>query len=393
MVTKKAPLPPVPGDDLEQVTGPGLDMFEDFVDSLPAEGQVKVSLKRTPSDLHPGLTMPASLFPPPRIGAFPDMQEEVARRFGPGEYSITVLWYGPGGRKDRRISRPQPFRIESGDAGPGEPLPDLPPEREPPPDLRATVARVLSQRADQAELDQAARLAGLNPAAILPPVDQTEQLVKLLGAMKAMFPPQAPVAPVEAGGLVGMFKEVLGFVRELAPDGGPAPSFWSALVPHLVDLMKSWGPYLPQVASALAQAKAAAGVPVVVPVPEMAPQPPPQLAGAPDAALAPLTGGDPMLTLALRAFLDMAFLECRKPHMADSARESYGLLADYCDANFHQLLGYLVSCPPADLFANWCALDARLATVPNAKMYCEGFRAYLAEPGPPDEGGTPKNTP
>lgn len=132
MVTKKAPLPPVPGDELEQVTGPGLDMFEDFLESLPPEGQVKVSLKRTPSDLHPGLTMPASLFPPPRIGAFPDMQEEVARRFGPGEYSITVLWYGPGGRKDRRISRPQPFRIESGDGGDRELIPsDLGPEREP----------------------------------------------------------------------------------------------------------------------------------------------------------------------------------------------------------------------------------------------------------------------
>ncbi len=368
--------------EAEPEPSPGFDLFDDFLRSLPGEGQVRVSLKRLPSDMHPTLAMAESLYPAPVIGDFETMQEEVSRRHGPGEYSLIVNWFGGEGRRDRKFKTVR-FRIgvtDAGALGAGTLERELVPVEVPGAldNMRAALGRAAQLRTEAIELEGMAKLAGMGAGASAAPLDTTKMLVELIGAVKGLFPAAAP-AGADAVGTVSLFKEMFAFFQQAMPEGGPAQSLWAVVIPHLADILKTWGPYLPHVASALAQAKAAVsagGVAGVVAVPEIpltvVPSP-----GATDAAIVQLTGGNGMLAQVVKAFLDMAFIECQKEHTPESAKAAYDLLAGYGDLNFPGMLDYIMGQPASGVFASWGALDARLAGEPKAKAFCEGFYEYL----------------
>jgi hypothetical protein len=383
---------PNPQEDLD--LSASATQYEDFVSSLSGEGKTRVNLKRLPCDLTPETKAAEALFPAPRLADFETMQEEIARRYGIGEYALTIMYFGPNGREDRKIKS---MLVRIGQTGfddtdrPGEDIEREELPADPLEEARAAVGRALSFKANAIELKAATDAAGMG-AATGPP---QPTLLEIIAALKSFQPP-APVAPgMDTAGSVGLLKEVLGLAKELG-GGGEAPGFWAATIPHIVDLIKTFAPYLPNVAAALVQARAggpgigtagtaapAAGV-VAVPEIEEAPAGP----GVNVPAVLHFCGGNMRQAEALKTFLDVAYIEARKDHTPASLDGSYNLLADLAESNCPGLLGLLAGVPAGDVFAMWSNLDGRLATDPRIKVFCEGFHAFL-QPAPEEPPAAP----
>jgi hypothetical protein len=377
-VAKGARPAPEPDEELSA----SATQYEEFVTSLSGEGKTRVSLKRLPCDLTPETKGPEALFPAPRLDDFQSMEEDIARRFGVGEYALTITYFGPNGRNDRKIKS---LLVRIGQTGfdpreqAGEEIPDAP--ADPLEEARAAAGRALSFRANALELRSLTDAASMGTPAPAQP-----SLVELIAAVKSLLPPPATVA--DTAGSVGLLKEVLGLAKELG-GGGEAPGFWAATVPHIVDLIKTFAPYLPNVAAALVQARAAGpgGPGGVVAVPELAAAPAGAVVNVP--AVLSLCGGDMMKAEGLKAFLDVAYLEARKDHDPDALDAAFNRLADLADSQCPGLLGLLSGLPAGDVFAAWSNLDGRLATDPKIKVFCEGFHAFLLTPPEPEAPPAP----
>ena len=376
--------------------------FDAFLGSIPSEGDLRVSLRRLASDLHPHLAIPEDVYPAPRSGPFEDMKEETARRHGPGEYSLTVNYYGPGGRKDRKTKTVR-FRI----AARGESAQPEPEGTELIPGAGSHDRIDETLETARRSLEARAKLAELRALTTEGNGSSDTRMLELLAALKAMQPDMltvlknakdflapAPGASADGIGSVGMLKEIFALVRELTPAGGEgAPvGFWSAAMPHIVDLLKAYAPYLPNIAQALLQVRNAAqdggGAPTsgVIAKPEA---PAAQAVALPEINLALVAqrfGGSPVISLAVRTFLDTAWLEAiRETHTPENDREAYQLLEGLADRSLPGLLDQISAATEDAAWIYWTQMDPRMGAAPAGREFLRGFLAYLNEADPPGQ--------
>ncbi len=383
--------------------------FDGFIQSVPADARIYVTLKRCPSYLHPHVTENEDLPPPAFQQNFEAMQNEIRARYGPGKYRLYVRFIDPKTRKHRftwptfllaETPEEEEHRLQAQAAGAGvDPLEQA----------RVSLGRAAMLRAQAAELEatEAAATWGRKPASAAP--DPQADLVRaLLPALIAALKPQDPIAlarnlrelmaPAKGDGGIGGLAEGVAAIMDVAERMGGrrgAGGLWEVAIPHLAEVLKTWGPHLPAVARVLAggaeevrRARAAAGQEA----PPAAPAAPGEPAAEPAAGpVAQAAGEDPRKQEALQTLLRMGYLGMTAPASAgpgEAREDEYATLGDFCLAHLPGLREDLLRMGPEQVWGTWSALDPRVLKLGEpARAWVEGFRAFLvlgpAEPEAP----------
>lgn len=376
------------------------DEFNELVASVSPEAKVSVTLKRMPSYLHPQVTEPEDLPPPTFRGSLPEMTDEVRARYGPGKYRLYVRIRDPRTGKSRftwptLMLAPTPEELEAAERGP-DPGPEgtiL--------EARRKLANAAAVRAEAAELAALEAAAGAGQGEKSPATDPAASFRLAFEVLKGLLPQQTDpltllktardlIAPAKGGEPAGVVELVTALLDLSERVGGKGRGgALEVLVPHLVDLMKSWGPYLPAVARALARVPGevrAAGPAGPGRAPTATPEAP-----SPETVAAATGGEDARKQAALHNLLNMAYLEMTDPNLgtdgaSDAVRQDgYDRLMEYCLVRLPGFREDLLRLDPEQVWATWTALDPRVAALPTGRTWLDGFRAYLA--APPEEEG------
>lgn len=376
------------------------EAFGEFVRSMPEDARITTGLRRLPSYVHPQVTEPEHLPAPQFMPDLGQMQEEVRRRYGPGRYRLYVTMKNERG-KTERFAGPVFFLAPTPaeEAG-GEFLPE---ERERPMD---PLDSALDKLGRAAETESKARAVAIlqgkqQPEPAKTGLDEMRAWVEVLRAVMPQQPDAITLLKnlrdliVPAGAqantpdaTLNMIEKTVSILQGLGGEGGARRSTTEVLVNGIVELARSWGPYLPAVVKAVAQVQQQ--VRAGGPVPPAVPQPPtPKAVEGPTAdLLARAVGDDPVKQLALATLLNITFLEMQtRPPSLQDADDSYARVADFAEARMAGFCGDLVKMTPEQVWTLWVSLDARVQGLEHAGPWLTGFLGYLAAPAPSEEGG------
>ncbi len=407
---RKGKPPPTHGAAVPETTEGDQDRsaeaFSEFIKSMPEDARITTGLRRLPSYVHPQVTEPEHLPSPAFMPDLGQMQEEVRRRYGPGRYRLYVTMKNERGKHERFAGpifflAPTPEE-EAGEIMPGErdrpadPLDDAldrmasTAERE----SKAKVVAILQGKAEPT----AAGKGGLEEMrawievlrAVMP---QQPDAITLLKNMRDLIAPAGAQATTPDATL-NMIEKTVSILQGLGGgEGGSRRSAMEVVVSGIVELARSWGPYLPAVVKALAsvQQQVRAGGPAPPAAPAVPPADVTKIAepqGPAAEILARAVGEDPGKQLALGTLLNIAFLEMQtRPPSLQDADDSYGRVADFAEARLPGFCGDLVKMTPEQVWGLWVTLDPRVQRLEQASAWLSGFLAYLAAPGSPEEGG------
>lgn len=402
MTRRKAPpvVPPAEegeADVRERDRDRVLTAFQQFVDTIPDHTRVSVSLRRLPSYVHPQTSEPESLPPPNFVADLEQMEQEVRRRYGPGRYKLYIRIPDEKGYT-KRFTAPTIFLAPTADdiepgpePGPGDSLDSAldrmatSMERE----SKARTVAILMGKPQQAEATGATGLNDLKQwvevlRVLLP--QSPDPLTLLKTARDLLVPPGA--GPTSPDATLSLIEKTLGIVQGLGVgEGGARRSTTEVVISGIVELAKSWGPYLPAVVRAVAavqqQARAVgptAPATAAVPTAHMMPLPNPDV-------LLQATGGDPQKSLALGALLNLAFIEMTvNPQAPEDRQDSFGRVAEFSDARLPGFTQDLLKITGEQVWTMWVQLDPRMETAPGGAQWLADFLRYLATPPPEDDG-------
>lgn len=398
--THGAAVPPTSEGDQDRAG----ESFAEFIRSMPEEARITVGLRRLPSYVHPQVTEPEHLPAPqfqPDLGL---MQEDVRRRYGPGRYRLYVNMKNAQGRTER-FTGPVFFLAPTPEEESGEIID----ERERPMDpLDSALDRMASTAERESKAKVVAILQGkAEPSAAGKGLDEMKAWIEVLRAVlpqptdpitllknmrDLIAPPGVPGATPDA--TLTMIEKTVGILQGLGVgggEGGARRSIAEVVVSGIVDLARSWGPYLPAVVKALAsvQQQVRTGGPVPPATPSVpAPEQPKPLEAPTADLLARAVGEDQAKQLAMGTLLSMALVEMQTVAMGDplALEDSYERVADFAEARLPGLCGDLVKMTPEQVWTLWVSLDGRVQQVANAGPWLSGFLRFLASP-PQPEGG------
>ena len=384
----------MPDDAAPETTA---ERFREFCDNLPEEAMVSIALRRFPHRYTPDVSdiesLPAPAFQPTLDG----IQEEIRRRCGPGKYRMWVRYTDPMTKKPIIVSPMftlAPTASDYAAAGAGEPA-----GSESDGNIQETLdrisraARIKAQATELSALksvvDGPPAVAGnsmqdtldllVKAKAVLGGGDQTAEAIRLVSALKDLFPSGHTADPLDG------LDKMLSIVEKLRAVGAPAGdrSTWvevaDLVFTHGATLVEKLAPYLPALlqsgAAAVSTVRAAGPVPPAAPaVPILgAPAGAPALAnppaaGAPTAAqdaginvkaLLDSLGGDTTKADRVRGLLDLIWFEQELGPIADDLTESLGWVVDYAEKHCPGILGSLTTLSDEEALSLWYIWDAR----------------------------------
>jgi len=378
-----------------------VEAFDAFVESVPDADRVTVSLRRMPSYITPQVTALESLPAPVFQQDLEAMQQEIRSRHGPGRYKLWVRWNHPQDRKKNRVTAPE-FTLApvAEDFAPGKAEATVDPggTAEAVQDSLAHLARAARIQAQATELGALRKAVDGAPATAT--ADPLAQLSQLATLFKAMLPADnslamlakakellAPASAQDHVGTLTLLDKLGDVLVKFSGEGGASRSegFWT----FATEALRTLGPNLPAIldvaARVMAQTRPSAtgatdgAPPPAIPSPTTA-------AGkalpenSPQAIAKELTGGDPHALLALSTWLNMALVELSGPLAATMPQDGYGLLLDYLDTHLPMVLQRWADASPDAVWTVWTVLDPRVAQIPAARSWLDGFLAAAKAP-------------
>jgi len=378
------------------------ESFLAFVESIPADGQISVSLRRFPHAYTPQVSAEETLAP---VGFQEDleaMQAEIRSRYGPGKYKLYLRFTDPSTRARKMVSPSFILAPSAEDYTAGRELERAPEDNPVQVALHrlTQAAEVKAQAAEVAALESVVSGTGGKGGAL----SDFAQLATVFKALQPPAPPSMldqltamraagfPVFSQGAGGggpaeMIALVREVVSLKETLGGGAGGPGGFWDFAGEVVRMIGPNIGEILANLNSVLGQLKTA---PPAAPVPMPSANPPADmLAPAPEPpAVEAATGPDAAACLEamkgdtdnarlLGAVLSAAYVESGlpAPYWVDGFARIETMLDDLLPGAAAQFV--LAS---ATLPAVWFRLDPR--TNP---AWVRMFADYLSSPEGPDD--------